>query len=70
MATITLTIPDAQLPRVTAALCSAAGIPDTAANAKTAVIEYIKSTVKAVEARAAATARAPLAEPDVSGLVT
>lgn len=50
MATITLNIPDAMLPRVTAALCASAGVPDTNANAKAQVVAYIKQVVKNYEA--------------------
>lgn len=70
MATITLTIPDAQLPRVRAALCSTAGLPDTNANAKQAVIDWIKATVHSVEYTAAVQAQPPVPHPDVDGIVT
>lgn len=70
MATITLTIPDAVLPRVRAALCTHAGLPDTNANAKEAVIMWIKDTVQAVEYEAAVQAREAVAESDVDGIVT
>lgn len=70
MATITLTIPDAQLPRVRAALCLQAGLPDSNANAKQAVIDIVKGIVKAVEYKAAVDAQPAIVEPDVSNLVT
>lgn len=70
MASITLTIPDAMLPRVRAALCTAAGLPDTNANAKQAVINMIQATVRSVEWASAVQAAPPVVEPDVSGLVT
>lgn len=70
MASITLTIPDAQLPRVRAALCSAAGLPDTNANAKAAVIIWIKSTVQSVEYQELAAAVPPIVDTDVTDIVT
>lgn len=70
MANITLTIPDAVLPRVRAALCSAAGLPDTNANAKDAVIRWMRATVAAVEYAAAAEAAPPVPVPDTTGIVT
>lgn len=70
MATITLTIPDAVLPRVRAALCVKAGLPDTNANAKEAVIMWIKETVQAVEYAEAVQARETVAPSDVTGIVT
>lgn len=70
MATITLTIPDAQLPRVRAALCTNAGLPDSNANAKEAVIVWIKATVQSVEHLAAEAARPPIVDSDVSTIVT
>lgn len=70
MATITLTIPDAVLPRVRAALCANAGLPDTNPNAKQAVIDLIVAVVKSVEYSTAVRAQPVVAEPDVSGLVT
>lgn len=70
MATITLTIPDAVLPRVRAALCTKAGLPDSNPNAKQAVVDWVKATVREVEYYAAVNAQPPIVEPDVSGLVT
>lgn len=70
MATITLTIPDAVLPRVRAALCTHAGLPDTNANAKQAVIDWVKATVQAVEYEAALAERANVVVSDVSDIVT
>lgn len=71
MATITLTIPDAALPRVRAALCIHAGLSDSNANAKEAVITLIKETVQAVEYNAAMqAASATVAISDVDGIVT
>lgn len=71
MATITLTIPDAVLPRVRAALCANAGLPDSNANAKEAVIRWMKDTVQTVEyndAMRAASSAVILS--DVDGIVT
>lgn len=70
MATITLTIPDVQLPRVRAALCAAYGLADTNANAKQAVILAVESIVRSQEHAAAVAAQPPVVEPDTSGLVT
>jgi len=66
MATVNLTIPGAQVQRVVAALCAAAGVEATAANAKQAIIDHIKATVSNVE-------RKPPVEPpapNVGGIVT
>lgn len=70
MAVITLTIPDAMLPRVRTALCIHAGLPDTNANAKQAVIDLVVSVVKSVEYSTAVQAQPPVDEPDVTGLVS
>lgn len=70
MASITLTIPDAALPRVRAALCASAGLPDSNANAKEVVVEMVKAVVRSVEYGAAVKAQSPVPEPDVSGVVT
>lgn len=70
MASITLTIPDASLPRVRAALCANAGLADTNANAKEAVIMWVKATVQAVEYENAVAARARVVPSDVDGIVT
>lgn len=70
MASITLTIPDALLPRVRAALCASAGLPDSNPNAKQAVIDWVRVTVRAYEYNAAAAAQPPIPEPDVTGIVT
>lgn len=45
MATLTITIPDAQLTRVQTALCVPKGVPVTGPNAKDAVISLMKSAV-------------------------
>jgi hypothetical protein len=70
MATITLTIPDAVLPRVRAALCARAGLPDTNANAKEAVIRWMKDTVSTYEYDAEMSAYAATVVPDVDTIVT
>lgn len=71
IATITLTIPDAVLPRVKAALCAKAGLPESNANAKEAVIRWIKDTVQSVEYDdALRAASAAVVVSDVDGLVT
>lgn len=47
--TLTITISTGDSTRAIHALCKAAGLPETAANAKQAIINYIKATVKNVE---------------------
>lgn len=71
MATITLTIDDAVLPRVRAALCAHAGLPESNANAKAAVIAWVKDTVKTAEYNAAMqAASAAVVQTDVDDIVT
>lgn len=53
MASITLTISDAQLARVVAALCDTAGLPRSNANARTALVNLVKQTVRNAERAAA-----------------
>ncbi len=55
MATITITVPDAVMTRVTEALCATTGRPVSGANAKAAVQDYIKDTVRSYERREAVT---------------
>ena len=50
MANITLTIPDNQIQRVIDALCGRARVTPSGANAKTVVINYVKSVVRRYEA--------------------
>ena len=49
MATFTITIPDAQLARVVAALCDAAGTTRSGPNARAALAAHIRATVLNVE---------------------
>lgn len=70
MASITLTIPDADLPRVRAALCAHAGVADSNANAKAVVVTWVKGIVREFEYNAAVVARPPIVEPDVANIVT
>ena len=67
MATVSITIPDAVASRVVNALCAAAGTPATAANAKAALIAYIKQTVFNVEQGQMMAAQAQPA-PDMSAI--
>lgn len=77
MAVIALTIPDAQLPRVIAALCARGAtviagqppvaVPESPANAKAVAVAWIKETVLAFETTAAHAAVVP---PDVSTVVS
>lgn len=51
MATVTLSFnfDSAELPRAVHALCKTAGYTETNANAKKAIIDYVKGCVRAVE---------------------
>lgn len=49
MATISITIPDAALPRVRDALCITAGKDSTNANAKLVVAEFVKTMTQQYE---------------------
>jgi hypothetical protein len=66
MATITITIPDAQLQRVINGLCVAGRIPATPANAKQVVLDYIKGAVLNAEQLAAVQALPPGPDPGLS----
>ena len=72
MATVTLTIPTAAVGRVVHALCTAYGYEvENAANAKQAIIDHIRATVRNVEqSEAEQAALAALVEPDTKGMVT
>lgn len=70
MATITLNIPDAELARVRAALCAAAGLEESNANAKQAIVQIVRATIARVEYAAAIAAREQVVEADTTGLVT
>jgi len=72
MATVSLTVPDAQLTRVVNALCDSAGVARSAANARAVLAAFIKRTVKDVEAAAAvqaarAQAESGFVDPGVTG---
>lgn len=58
------------LPRVRVALCSQAGLPDTNANAKAALVDLVKGIVRAHEYNDAVDAQPPITEPDVADIVT
>jgi hypothetical protein len=49
MATITLNIDDAALPRIVAGLCGAEGLAESGANARTALIRIAKRTIRIYE---------------------
>lgn len=70
MATVSITIPDAQLTRVVNALCDAAGLSRSSANARAAIIEHIKRTVinveRGVAEHAALAAVTPPSDPGLS----
>ena len=70
MATITLTISDAQLARVRASLCATANLPDSNPNAKQAVINWAKEVVRAYEYNLALVALPPIVDPDTTGIIT
>ena len=59
MASIIVTIPDAQLTRVVNGLCAMAGVAATPANAKVVVLSYIKTAVLSAEQQAAVQAIVP-----------
>ncbi len=62
MAVFTMTIPDADMPRVTVALCRTAQLAVSGANAEQAVINYIQQSVQniaAADAAAAVQAQSP-----------
>lgn len=64
MASITLTIPDEQLPRIRAALCTHGGLTESNANAKKVVIQMVRQVVQQIEHNAAVTAQAAIVIPD------
>ena len=71
MATITLTIPTEHVTRVVHALCISAGLPESTANAKKAIIRHIKATVRNVESSEDQQAAfEALVDPDTTGIVT
>jgi len=71
MATVTLTIPTEHVSRVVHALCVSAGLPESTANAKIAIIRHIKATVHNVErGEADAAAIAAVVDPDTTGITT
>lgn len=64
MPLITLDIPAQQMARCVDALCAAAGLPPTPANAKAALVQYVTATVRNVErGRAEADARKAVVVP-------
>jgi len=69
MATITITIPTADVPDVTDALCEHAGVPSSTINARDAVISFVRTITRAWRRKQASAAlNAALtnaAEPDV-----
>lgn len=71
MASVNITIPDDVLDRVVHALCVSAGLEESAANAKEALIQHIRRTVANVErTEAQEAALLAISEPDVDGLAS
>lgn len=56
MAAITLTVPDAQVPRILAAIATEQNPAPTAADVKVRLIDYLKTVVRNYEREQAATA--------------
>ena len=50
-------------------MCAQAGLPESNANAKEALVLWIKQVVRGIEHDAAVAAQPPVVEPDVSGIV-
>lgn len=46
---MTISLPSAQVPRIIHALCAAGGRPESAPNAKQALLDWIKATVRNIE---------------------
>ncbi len=70
MATISINVPAASVSRVTHALCAAAGLEESPANAKEAVLAWIKATVANVERSEAEQDLPTIDEPDVATIVS
>lgn len=72
MAIVSLDIPTAAVTRVVHALCVSAGLkPENAANAKQALIDHIRATVRNVESsEAQAAAQVAIVEPVTTGIVS
>jgi hypothetical protein len=70
MASMTINIPDAQVPRVVEALCRWNNAPPSNANAKAAVLQLIKNTVHDIEYADNVLAHPPPPEPDTTGIVS
>ena len=66
---VTITIPDVHSKRVIHALCKGAGQPESAQNAKKALIQHIRATVRNIEMmEAEQKALQTITEPDVKGI--
>ncbi len=70
MASININVPDATAGRVVHALCLYAGLEETPANAKKAVLIWIKRTVSDLELFEAERAQPPIADPVVDTIVS
>jgi hypothetical protein len=70
MAKMTITLTDAQADRVIAALCRWNNAAPSAANAKRAVLQMIRNTVRDIEYADAVLARPALPEPDTTDIVS
>lgn len=69
MAAINLNLPDATAARVVHALCFSAGLPESPANAKKVVTDWVKGIVAMVERGEAEQSRGPVPTPDVASVV-
>jgi len=67
MATMSIIIPDQHVQRVIHALCTSAGLPESPANAKEAVLRHIRAVVRNVEM---IEAQAAIQATDAEGIVS
>ncbi len=70
MATININVPDITAGRVVHALCATVGLVESPANAKIAVLTWIKTTVTNVERAEAEQAQLPVVIPGVETIVS
>lgn len=70
MATININVPDATASRVVHALCKSAGLEESSANAKKALLDWIKATVYSIELFEGEESRPIIPNPDVAQIVS